>query len=78
MNFKALVHEEATYFLCLCRAHPTNLYCNGAGLSPNYSHDMIESAAPVFRCAAILTPELLFMELVEMRNETWEKLFAIF
>jgi hypothetical protein len=39
---------------------------------------MIESAAPVFRCAAILTPELLFMELVEMRNETWEKLFAIF
>ena len=38
---------------------------------------MIESAAHEFRRAAILTLELLFVELIVVCNETWEKLNVI-
>jgi hypothetical protein len=69
--------EKETQFLCLCGAHLTNLYRNGAGLSPNYRHDVIESSTPEFRRAAILTLELAFVEFIEVRNETCDKLVAI-
>jgi hypothetical protein len=63
--------------VCLCRAQPTNLYSDGTGLRPNDSHHLIEPTATEFRCAAIFTLELRFVELAEVRNETWDKHYRI-
>jgi hypothetical protein len=58
--------------LCPCKTQPTHLYSDWTGLSPNHGHHLIKPAAPELRHAAIFTLELVFVELVEVRNETWE------